>query len=253
MKSITIAALLLILSQTYSMLSYAEENTEQNAEESISAEAVTETAEPQTYTEEVRYIKDTLYVPLRSGDSSGHRVVHKGLKSGSQVMLLQSNKETGYSLVRTTRGTEGWLRSQYLLEQPTAALLLKQAEKTIQQLSSKAGPMSEKLITAEKKNQSLDREIKKLTRENNSLTKELARIKNLSSNVVELDQENKELLKDSELKKDKLDSIKAENQRLEDRLKHEGFINGALAVLLGIIATLVIQYLIKSGRRNDWA
>ena len=253
MKPIYFAALLLILSQIYSVLSYAEENALQNTNANADTNATVETDEPQTYTEEVRYIKDTLYVPLRSGDSSGHRVVHKGLKSGTQVMLLQSNKETGYSLVRTTRGTEGWLRSQYLLEQPTAILLLKQAEKTIQQLSSKAGPMSEKLITAEKKNQSLDREIKKLSRENNSLNKELARIKNLSSNVVALDQENKEILKDNELKKDKLDSVKAENQRLEDQLKHEGFINGSLAVLLGIISTLVIQYLVKSGRRNDWA
>ena len=223
------------------------------------AEQSAENAAPQTLNtseplEDVpRYIRDYLYVPLRSGNSSSHRIVHKGLKSGTQVSLLQTDEESGYSLIRTSRGTEGWLRTQYLLENPTASIRLKQAENTIAQLSNEAGPMSERLINLENKNQQSISNIKQLERKNNTLTKELERIKSLSKNVVSLDDENKNLLADNELMRNERDSLKAENQRLEDQLKRDEFINGALAIILGMIATLAIQYFTGSKRRSDWA
>ena len=44
-----------------------------------------------------------------------------------------------------------------------------------------------------------------------------------------------------------------ENQRLEENLKNDDFINGALAVIFGIIVTLIIQYLAKSNKRSsEW-
>ena len=59
---------------------------------------------------ETVYIKDTLYVPLRGGQSQGHRILHRGLKSGLKLERLETNDETGYSKVRTEAGLEGWLQ-----------------------------------------------------------------------------------------------------------------------------------------------
>lgn len=201
---------------------------------------------------EDRYISDQLLVPLRSGTSSQHRIVHKGLKSGSAVTMLKEDKDNGWSLVRTSRGVEGWLRSQYLFSEPTASVKLKRAQQTIQQLSSKAGPLSEKLITAEKNNRSSKKDIKNLQREKNMLSKELDRVKNLSSNVIALDEENKNLLQDNETLKHERDKLKAENTRLSDQLKSDDFMYGAYAIILGIIATLVIQHFARSRRDTDW-
>ena len=198
------------------------------------------------------YIRDYLYVPLRSGNSSSHRIVHKGLKSGTAVTVLEKDESTGFSHVRTRKGTDGWLRSQYLQEQPTAAMRLKSAEKTIEQLSSKTGPMSEKLISSERTNQQQANTIKQLERKNNSLNKELSRIKGLSKNVIDLDEQNKTLIKDNELMRSKQATLNAENQRLQDQLKREEFINGVIAVILGMLATLAIQYLTRSRRRSEW-
>ena len=141
MKAVLISILLMGLSAA---LLAQDENTEQ-------------TPSPETYIEQDRYISDLLFVPLRSGTSSQHRIVHKGLRSGSAVTLLKEDKENGWSLVRTKRGVEGWLRSQYLFAEPTASVKLIRAEKTIQQLSSKAGPLSEKLISAESEIRSLNK------------------------------------------------------------------------------------------------
>ena len=199
------------------------------------------------------YIRDFLFVPLRSGESSTHRIVHKGLKSGTEVTLIQTNEESGYSQIKTSRGKEGWLKTQYIQEQPTANILLRQAQATIEQLSSKAGPMSEKLIAIEQQNQKLNSKLKQSERKINSLNKELERIKGLSENQITLDEKNKELMQQNQLLKNKKDTLDAENQHLENELKHEGFMNGTLAVILGMIATLVIQYMTRSRKRSDWA
>ena len=91
-----------------------------------------------------RFISDVLYVPLRSGASTGHRVVHKGLKSGSKITLLEEN-DNGWARIKTSKGTEGWIQKRYLLVQPTASIQLANAQAQIKKITSKAGPLSEKL------------------------------------------------------------------------------------------------------------
>ena len=66
-------------------------------------------------TDEV-YIRDTLYVPLREGESSEHRIIHRGIKSGTALERLKINEQTGYTRVQTGKGLEGWLLTQYLVE-----------------------------------------------------------------------------------------------------------------------------------------
>lgn len=200
-----------------------------------------------------RYISDTLFVPMRSGVGNQYRIVHRGLKSGTPLTLIQEDKENGWSQVRTNAGIEGWLRNQYLTAEPTADIKLAQAEKTIDRLSSKAGPLSEKLLTSEKENQQLQQELTEIKQEKNLANKELDRIKNLSENVMSLDDENKNLLQENEQLKHQRDTLKAENNRLSEKLKSDEFIYGAYAILLGIIATLIIQYLTRSRRRSsEW-
>jgi SH3 domain protein len=45
--------------------------------------------------------------------------------------------------------------------------------------------------------------------------------------------------------------LQAENQRLLDKLKSEDFMNGALAVLLGVIIALITPRLVPKRRKNS--
>jgi SH3 domain protein len=52
----------------------------------------------------------------------------------------------------------------------------------------------------------------------------------------------------------KVDMLEAENNRLKDSLQSEAFIDGALAVLLGVIITLVVPRLWPKRRKSSsWA
>lgn len=200
---------------------------------------------------EKRYVSDILYVPMRSGAGNKFRVVHRGLKSGTAVTVL-ADDGNGWSQVKTNKGKEGWMPTSYLLKKPTASIYLKQAQKTIDQLSSKAGPLSEQLLAQQKENRALNTQIETLQKGNNLLQKELERIKGLSSNAIQLNQDNIALLQDNEKLKREHDTLQAENTRLATKLKSDDFMYGVLTVILGMIFTLIIQYFTRTRRRSEW-
>ncbi len=224
--------------------SLAQDNGETDTEENAEANTANLINEP-------RYISDILYVPLRSGGSSGHRVVHKGLKSGTKITLLEEN-DSGWARIKTSRGTEGWIQKRYLLAQPTANIQLANAQAQIQKITSKSGPLSEKLLEAESQNRQFSNNIAQLERDKTALNKELKRIKALSGDQIRLDQENKSLFQTNEELNNKLDTLQAENNRLTEELKSDQMMFGALLVFLGMIATLAIQNFTRSKRRSDW-
>lgn len=199
-----------------------------------------------------RYIRDYIFVPLRSGQSSAHRIVHRGIRTGTKVELLASNEETDYSLIRLANGTEGWIGTQYLQEEPTAAIQLQQARQTIERLSSTAGSAGEQLLALEAENRTLKQDLEQTRRTSERLSKELEHITSLSENAVALHEENQTLLKENEAIRSRQDTLVADNDRLRSELKRGDFLNGAIAVILGIIATLVIQYFQRSRKRSDW-
>ena len=85
------------------------------------------------------YVRDTIYVPLRGGQSTEHRILHRGLRSGTALERLQTNDESGYTLVKSEGGVEGWIQSQYLVEVPIARDLLKKTEDRLLELDSSIG------------------------------------------------------------------------------------------------------------------
>lgn len=208
-----------------------------------------------SFAEEQRYVRDFVSVPVRTGQSNAYRIVHQGITSGMRVTVLEDNPETHYSRIRLSNGIEGWIETQYLQKQATAAIRLKEAETTISRLSDAEGSVGAQLIKLEKEHNALTSEHKQAQAELHKANEELENIRTISSNAINLDRDYKELLKELENLKHQRDTLTADNNRLNDDLRRNEFINGAIAVLLGIIATLIIQYFYstRSRKRSDWA
>ena len=200
----------------------------------------------------IHYVRDVISVPVRSGASNSHRIVHRGIKSGNTITLLEVDTDAGFSKIKTRRGLEGWIPSQYVIAQPTAAIQLSKANKTIAQLKQKAGPLGEQLLTAQKKNQELTEQLRQLNSQNEQLARKYEELKNVSANAIALDTENKRLLSSNENFKNKHDTLTAENERLQTQLRNDGFINGALVLFAGMVLTLILQYFTQSRRRSEW-
>jgi SH3 domain protein len=87
-----------------------------------------------------------------------------------------------------------------------------------------------------------------------STAEELERIQQLSGNAVQLDQQNRRLIEEVELMHTSIEMLEAENRRLQDTRDQEAFMNGAMAVLLGVVIALVVPRLWPRRRRDSgWA
>ncbi|HSN71639.1 MAG TPA: TIGR04211 family SH3 domain-containing protein, partial [Steroidobacteraceae bacterium] len=94
---------------------------------------------------ETVFISDVLTVPLRSGPSLRHKILHAGLPSGTRLETLTEDPESGFTQVRLSDGTEGWVRSQYLTSDPIAKVQLAAANREIDNLRTQLESTRENL------------------------------------------------------------------------------------------------------------
>ena len=197
------------------------------------------------------YIRDNLYVPLRGGQSSEHRILHRGLRSGTELERLETNEESGYTRVRTEGGLEGWLQTQYLVEEPIAAMQLDDMQAQLEQLEAEHQQTLLRLRELREANEGLTASQGNLTSEKEELTVELAKITELSSNVIAIDEENKQLNEDRETLLDEIARLNKENDELSNDSAQDWFLRGAGTVLLGLLFGVWIGRRIYQRRNNS--
>ena len=65
------------------------------------------------------WVSDQFEITLRTGPSTTN-AIERMLSSGTELVVLEQDDESGYSHVRTTGGTEGWVLTRYLMDEPSA-------------------------------------------------------------------------------------------------------------------------------------
>lgn len=207
-----------------------------------------------TYAQDVRYVSDVQYIPLRSGPGSEYRVTHRGIPSGTRLVISRRSDDDLFAEITTEKGTKGWIRVQYLMDSIPAQIKLDKAQQRVVTLESKNTELASESSTLKTERVDVLNQIQSADGQLDKITRELAGLKKISGNAVQLDTDNRRLIVESETLKSDLEMTRAENQHLTDRLASDAFINGALAVLLGVIITLAVPRLWPKRRRNsDWA
>jgi SH3 domain protein len=204
--------------------------------------------------QDIRYITDELFVPVRSGQGTQYRIVHRGLPSGTRVTVRETDEESGYSYVITDGGTEGWLLSRYLESERPAEDRLAELQTKYDAMLGDEDSVRSQLVEARSQSQALSQELEGLRSELEDTRSELAEVRRISSNALALDEMNRRLAEESEFLKTRVEVLEADNQRMEDSRESQAFRNGALAVLLGVIITLLVPRLWPKRRRtSEWA
>ena len=174
------------------------------------------------------YIRDTLYVPLRGGESIEHRIIHRGIKSGTTLDRLEINEKTGYTRVRTEEGLEGWLLTQYLVEEPIAKTQLDSVKSELQLLDTKH---QQTLLSLKEAKEA--REV--LADQNVLLAKDLAKITSLSAQVIAINDQNKQLSADSDVLLQNIKDLNELTDALSDDRAQKWFLRGAGVILIGLV------------------
>ncbi len=204
--------------------------------------------------QQVRYISDKQLIPVRSGASNSYRIINRGLPSGTRLTVHETSEDGVWARITTDSGEEGWLRAQYLMSDTPAKTRLARAQAQMEKLQTKNTELEAQLAALQSEHSDLSQQASESDSSLSTVTEELAQLKQVSGRAVQLDSENRRLTEANEGLRAEVDTIKAEAQRLQDKLQKRTFLHGAFAVLLGVIITLLVPRLWPKRRRNDgWA
>ena len=203
--------------------------------------------------EEYRWVSDVLYVPLRSGKGNQFRILDKGLKTGTRVAFVSQDDEGGWTEVRSEKGELGYIRSQYLIDTPTASLQLATARAKLARIEGQYKNLKSELNNTTSNKKSLSSDLSKLKKQNQKLEQELADIKRISADAVQLHERHQTLTHDHQLIQTQLDVLKAENERLSNDSRNTFFFYGACAVGLGAFLAWIAPNMRRRKRFSEWA
>ncbi len=212
------------------------------------------TAPAQAQTED-RYISDVLHVPLRSGTSNQHRIIHRGLPSGTRVQFIREEMDANdepWSLVELANGEQGWVRNQFLLTEPTAALRLERAQQTATNLGEQRRQLQGQVEELNQQNQTLQQQLAELQGRYDQQVAETQRIQDISRGAVDLHEEHRRLNEAHQLLRTRTDVLQAETEQLRRNHRHRDWITGGGILFGGVLLALLLQAISRSRRQSEW-
>ena len=196
------------------------------------------------------YISDALTVPLRRGPSTGHKIIHAGLPSGMALEVLGENKAAGFTQVRTPNGTEGWVPTQYLSDQPIAKDRLAAAQRRVQTLEAELKSLRANLQEARGTRTEVERNNSQLNKQTEQLQAELAEIRRVSATSIAHYEENKQLKALTQDLQTQNTPLTERVRQLERNIMLRWFLAGGGLVLVGLLLGAWIK---SRPKRSTWA
>jgi len=193
---------------------------------------------------EDRYITDVIYIPLRSDKDNQATIIKNGLATGTRLKLIREEEDANknkWSQVITSEGIEGWVRSQNLITEPTAAMKL---------AALTSGPSD--MVELQKQNIALKNELDSVKATYQSLSKEMEEIKKSPTSDINMEQENQNMHRENQNLQTERDLLRAENDQLKSSDNYKQRIYGGGLIFAGVLLSFVLQLFGKRKRRSEW-
>ena len=180
------------------------------------------------------WVSDEFEITLRTGPSTSNSI-QLMVGSGTQLEVLEQDSESGYSRVRTSAGTEGWVLSRYLMDQPSARAQIEKLAGQLTSTNTRGSSLGSQLAAVRNKYNSAKRQTSMLENEKSALESELAEIRRAAADVLGINQQNKNLMDELAAEKIRADKLAQENRQLSSQTTRYWFMSGALVLLIGIL------------------
>ena len=200
---------------------------------------------------QTRYVTDRTNLEIRRGPSTEHAIL-RWLEPGNQVQVLEQDQQSGWSRVRVVdQGTEGWILTRFLMDEPSARDRVAAAERNL-------AAARERVTTLEAQSRELGTnlglartELEQTRTSHATVSKDLTDLRAAAANVVEIRDQNTSLQQRLIEREREVEDLATENARLAGRNSQNWFIVGASVLLAGIVIGLVAPTL-RRRRRSDW-
>jgi SH3 domain protein len=200
---------------------------------------------------QTRYISDSIPITLRTGPSLENRIV-RNLTAGERVEVIGVDEANGYSQIRLVRdGTEGWVLTRYLQSEPIARERLAAVEQNLTAARARVTEL-EAQVAALTEDLTRTREELETTRNaHKDVSAELQDIRSVSSNVLDLREQNEQLRRRVAEAEERINRLAMENTELASDARQSWFLVGAGVLFGGILIGLVAPNF-RRKKRSSW-
>jgi SH3 domain protein len=207
-----------------------------------------------TLAQDQRYVSGNQNVPLRGGAGEDYQLVHRGIPPGTRLIVARTSDDGLWAEITAETGETGWIPTDKLLVEMTPQPDMPVMGMTEESITdADADAIAAESMVAANAAELLD-QISTCNEEFNAVAQELHRLKQVSGKAEQLDIDNRRLVEKNENLRSEVEMLQAENHRLLEKVESEDFMNGALAVLLGVIIALVAPRLVPKRRKSSsWA
>lgn len=181
---------------------------------------------------ETMYVKDTLRLPLRTGQSMEYKIIAV-IESGQQVEVLEANEE--WTKVRLPNDKEGWVQSRYLTPAPTSKIRLEQLEVKYKHLSDQAAELSEENTKLKQEKAKLSAELADNQKALDKISVDFESLKKDSAEFLSLKTKYDVTAAQLAEKSKKLATLEEELSKLELYNYIKWFLAGSGVLLVGFI------------------
>ncbi len=203
-----------------------------------------------TAAQTTRYVSEELEITMRTGQGVKFGISQM-LTSGTKLSVLETNKATGYSKVRTQNGKEGWVLTRYLSNEPSSRNRAVASEQRVANLEVDIAKYKEEIQALTSQNKNLNAENITLKETSQRLTKELDDLRKTASSAVALDNENRQLKQKLQQINHDMQAVTIENNSLKGSDSKRWFLIGAAVLFGGIVLGLIIPRL-RVRRKDSW-
>ena len=200
--------------------------------------------------ETFRYVTDHLRLAMRSGTTTSNKIL-KMVPSGERVEILNTTPD-GYSRVRTPNGSEGWMLTRHLMDQPAARNRVATAEALATELQQQNQQLSAELSELRTNSASTNERYASLSSRETELAAELEEIRRTSAGALQLAEQNQVLKRELLEREKEVQSLTQENATIGERTDQQWFMIGAIVVLVSIfLGHLLPRMRLRKGSNLD--
>jgi SH3 domain protein len=186
---------------------------------------------------ETAWVSDRFEITLRSGPSTTN-AIQLMIGSGTELEVLEADTESGYSRVRTGGGTEGWVLTRYLMDEPAAREQLATLSGQLTSEASRGSSLNTQLGAIRGEYESATKRIQALESDNAKLDAELGEIRRTAANVLAINNQNKDLREQLAAEEIRVAALEQENRELTSQTTRYWFMSGALVLVVGMVLGL---------------
>ena len=197
------------------------------------------------------WVSDQFEVMLRTGPSTSN-AIERMLPSGTALEVIERDLDAGYARVRTTAGTEGWVLSRYLMNEPSAREQLVTLTSRLTNASAQGSSLTSQLDAIKGEQDAATRQISSLERDKTRLENELAEIKRTAANVLSIDNQNKDLRERLNAAETTVGALEQQIRELTSQTTRYWFMTGAMVLVVGMILGLWLPRISWQRRRSRY-